>query len=156
MSIFLCADENRTEEKDGYEIPSFALCQPVQTVQEYDGDLAQLIRRCHRNNFLKTLFGFIDARGRKDTEVYKAALVERRYFSKIRSGRIPKKHTVVALGLALQLNPDEMNALLQSAGYAFTDTRKEDIIIRWCLQQKIFSVMEVNEILEDHNAHLLR
>lgn len=156
MSIFLNADLNSKETEDGYEIPSFAVVRAKTSGDEEIRDLDLLIRIKHRNLFLKTLYEMIDERGLKDSEVYKAAMIERRYFSKIRCNRIPKKHTVLALGLALRLDLTQMNELLQSAGYSLTDTRREDIIIRWCIRQKIYNVLEVNEILLDHNAPLLR
>lgn len=156
MSIFLNADLNSKETEDGYEIPSFAVVRAKTSDDEEIRDLDLLIRIKHRNLFLKTLYEMIDERGLKDSEVYKAAMIERRYFSKIRRNRIPKKHTVLALGLALRLDLTQMNELLHSAGYSLTDTRREDIIIRWCIRQKIYNVLEVNEILLNHNAPLLR
>ena len=99
--------------------------------------------------FAETLFSFIDARGLTDSEVYRKAGVNRRVFSDIRCKKesIPTKRTVLAICLGLELNIDDSNTLLKSAGYALSNSDKLDLIFRYCLEHKIYSVMDVNTIL---------
>ena len=92
---------------------------------------------------------FIDEKELKDSEVYKAAGLDRKLFSKIRSNRDyrPKKGTVIALALALQLNLEEAEELLNSAGYTLADGCKYDVIVTYCIAHEIFNVRVVNEAL---------
>lgn len=163
MSLFLTADYKKEYEKDGYSIPSFAL----RNIQKAKGgeakeaddeqyDLDTYIRLKKKKTFQSILFEKIDARGLRDSQVYKAALVDRRYFGKFRQGRIPKKNTVLALALAMKLNTEETEELLNAAGYTLSMSRKTDLIVRHCIMNGIFSVIEVNEILLDHKLALLR
>ena len=81
--------------------------------------------------------------------IYKKAGIDRKYFSKIRSKRnyVPKKNTVIALGLALNLEIEDMENLLCSAGYALMPSGKLDIIIRYCIEHEIYNVRKVNDLL---------
>lgn len=58
--------------------------------------------------FSEMLFYWIDARGEKDSDVYKRAGVDRKLFSKIRSDAnyTPKKRTAILFAFALSLNED--------------------------------------------------
>jgi hypothetical protein len=49
--------------------------------------------------------------------------------------------------IGLQLSIDEAELLMKSAGYAFSDTIPEDMVFRYCIQNKIWNLDDVNEIL---------
>ena len=83
-------------------------------------------------------------------ERYNRAYVDRRHFSKIRKdiNYTPNKKTVLAFSIALELSLDEAKDLLNSAGYALSRSSKTDIIIAYFLQNKIYDMFEINDILE--------
>lgn len=99
--------------------------------------------------FSAHLFRMIDNRGLTDAEVYKGALLDRKLFSKIRNGNnyTPRKATILALAISLKLSLDETQDLLQSAGYALSDSSEVDIIVGYFLDHKIFDIFKVNEAL---------
>lgn len=105
------------------------------------------------DSFQQKLFKLIDERGiRKDSEVYTRAFIDRRLFSDIRCKKNyrPKKVTVLSLGLALELNLAEMKDLLETAGYALSSSSRYDIIIQFCIEHGIYSILDVDDILEKY------
>lgn len=107
--------------------------------------------------FSTTLLAIIDQKGFDDVEVYKKAGMSRQLFSRIRSDvqYRPAKKTVLALGIALELNEDEMNDLLRRAGFALSYSDKRDVIVRYFLVHGIYDVMMVNEALYEFDQPLL-
>ncbi|MBR6770332.1 MAG: XRE family transcriptional regulator [Lachnospiraceae bacterium] len=100
-------------------------------------------------SFNERLFLLIDRTGQRDSDVYKKAKIDRRLFSKIRSNKryIPSKKTVIALCLALELNREEADALLSSAGYSLSRSDDYDLAIAFCMDKKVFDLFEVNEVM---------
>lgn len=109
------------------------------------------------NKFQKLLFKLIDERDLKDSDVYNKVNIDRRLFSKIRSDvdYHPTKDTVIKLGLSLELDETGMEELLSSASYALPKNNVFDLIIRFCLVEKIYDINKVNELLYDYECNLL-
>ena len=107
--------------------------------------------------FTEMLLRKIDEAGIKDSECYKRANVSKQLFSKIRSNPHyrPKKETVIAFALALELNLDDTNALLQSAGYSLSHSSKFDVIIEYFISKRIYDVFEINEALYMYDQPIL-
>lgn len=108
------------------------------------------LKRLEENkSFKDLLFEYIDARGLKDSDVYKKAYIDRRLFSKIRCDKNyhPTFGTVVLFGLALELPINEFEDLLFAAGYSLPKTTKEKIVIRFLFEHKIYDVKKANDIL---------
>lgn len=103
-------------------------------------------------NFQNNLMQLIADRKLDNITVYKKACIDKKFFSKIISNKdyIPKKHTVMALGLALELPLEEYESFLASAGYAFMPSSKFDLIIKYCVMNQIYNLINVDVILDDH------
>ena len=103
-------------------------------------------------NFQNNLLQLIADRKLDNVTVYKKACIDKKFFSKIISNKdyVPKKHTVMALGLALELPLEEYEAFLASAGYAFMPSSKFDLIIKYCVMNQIYNLINVDVILDDH------
>lgn len=109
------------------------------------------------NNLFQTLlFKYIDDRNLKDSDVYNKVHLDRRLFSKIRSNcdYHPSKETVILLGLALELNENEIVEFLDSASYSLPKNNYYDLIIRFCFAEGIYKIKDVNELLSSYNCKL--
>ena len=101
--------------------------------------------------FSQRLLRMIDERGMTDLEAYTKAYVDRRHFSKIRKdvNYVLNKKTVLAFAIALELSLDEeAKDLLASAGFALSRSSKTDIIVAYFLQNKIYDMFEINDVLD--------
>jgi hypothetical protein len=107
--------------------------------------------------FTETLFRLIDATGKSDAEVYKAANIDRRLFSKIRSNLhyAPSKPTVLALAVALELSLAQTEDLLGRAGFALSHSRKFDVIVEFFISSGKYDIFEINNVLFAYDQPLL-
>ena len=108
-------------------------------------------------NFNELLFSLIDESGCKDSEIYKRVDIDRKLFSKIRCNEnyIPRRNVIIKLCLALRLNKYDFNKLLNSAGYSLSNNTDFDLIISYCLDNKIYDLSIVNDYLYTYSNAVL-
>lgn len=84
--------------------------------------------------------------------IYERCYVDRRLISKITSGTNyhPSKNTMLALCIGLHLNLQEGEEFLLLAGYSFSNTSKYDLIIKFMLQNKIYDLDTINDMLDQY------
>ncbi|MCF7930786.1 MAG: macro domain-containing protein [Acholeplasmataceae bacterium] len=108
------------------------------------------------DTFSESLLKLIDRLGETDSTIYNKANIDRKHFSKIRkSDYHPSKKTAVALAVALELNLDETKDLIGRAGYAFANNNYFDVIIEYCIKNKIYDIYQINMILFEYDQQLL-
>jgi hypothetical protein len=100
-------------------------------------------------SFSEALFSYI-----KDSEVtyssiYKKAFIDKRLFSKIKSNADyhPSFGTVTLLALALELSTEEYINLLNSASYSLPQNSYVNITLKYCFDNKIYNVFDVDGLL---------
>lgn len=116
-------------------------------------ELEDFINKNRMPTFQQVLFNFIDAKASSELDLYKKAMIDRRHFSKIRSNSDyrPGKNTAIALVLALELDIEEADNLLSTAGYSLSDSDTFDLVIQFCLEKKIYDINTVNEALHHYS-----
>lgn len=120
-------------------------------------DISTFIEQAEQySDFQTLLFKMIDDRELKDSDVYNKVHIDRRLFSKIRSNKDyhPSKETVLLLAFALELSESEMEQLLDSASYSLPRNNHYDLIIRFCFINKIYNIINVNDLLDEYNCEL--
>lgn len=131
---------------------------PVADMDEdfYEGDLEDVLSQ-ETETFQQMLFRIIDRKGMTDPQVYKKANLDRKLFSKIRSSEtyLPKKKTVLALAIALELNMDETMDLLSRAGLALNPGSRFDLIVGYCITHGIYNIFDINTYLFEYDQPLL-
>ena len=93
----------------------------------------------------------------KSTDFYKAADLTRDLFSKINCHRdyLPSKITAIKCCLGLRLNISEAEYFLSLAGYSLSLSLPFDLAIRYCIENQIFQVIEVNNFLFEKTSKTL-
>lgn len=100
-------------------------------------------------NYIKEKFGCNQARAAKAAQL-DPQVVNQIYNAAPKKGRARgvSRNTVIALGLAFELKLEEAEKLMQSAGYAFSDS-DEDILLKLCFRRQFYKISLINEVLRD-------
>lgn len=122
---------------------------PAATIDSMDQDDWKQLLKDLDAGFSETLLQLIDRTGKKDSEIYKKANVDRKLFSKIKNNMDyrPSKTTALAFAFALELDIDETIDFIGRAGFALSHSSKFDVIVEYFLVNRNYNIFELNEIL---------
>jgi hypothetical protein len=115
------------------------------TMSDKSADIEKYIIN-KQKSFRDILFDFIDNKGLSDPDIYKRANIDRRLFSKIRSNPDYhiSKNTAIALALALELERNDFDTLLNAAGYSLSDSDTFDLIIQFFIEKGLYNLYDIN------------
>ena len=90
--------------------------------------------------------------------LYKRAYMDRKLFSKIISDPEykPSKRIVCALALALHLDNKESKQLIKRGGFILSSGTLFDLAIRYCIENRIYDLVEAEEVLMKQNVTIVR
>ena len=108
-------------------------------------------------SFALKLIKLIDAKGISDVECYKKANVSKQTWHKLMTDKHykPNKKTAISFAIALELSLDETQKLLSSVGFVLSDSSIFDIIIKYCLENEIYNVFEIDSVLFKYDQETL-
>ncbi len=108
-------------------------------------------------SFHDRLFELIDEAHLDNKDVWKRANLDRKHFSKIQCDQNyhPKKKTVMALCIALELDLDQSKDLLARADWAFSPSSKVDLIVQKAIIDKQYNIMQLNVTLFKYTNEIL-
>ena len=115
-------------------------------------DLLDSVRNKIELTFSEKLMELIKEKGKRPSEVYNSADVDKAVFSKIKANKYyhPTKDTALAFAIALELNLKETADLIGRTGYALSASSERDLIISCFIEAGVYDIMKINEKLHDY------
>lgn len=112
-------------------------------------------------SFTEKMFELVEERGIKDSELYGGKYemyFSKQVLSKMRSDRDyhPSKYVSIVVSLVLRLDLYETLDLLERAGFTLSRSRKADLVVRACIENRVFDIYSVNEKLEENGCEELK
>ncbi|MDR0918778.1 MAG: hypothetical protein LBM93_05945, partial [Oscillospiraceae bacterium] len=107
------------------------------------------------SGFNEILIKTIDKKGIKPKEIITKSNTTERMFEYIKRGLLPTKQTLTAITISLGLELDEMQALLNKAGYALSKSLPNDMVILFELERRNYNVYLINEVLYELGLPML-
>jgi hypothetical protein len=111
----------------------------------------------NHDTFNKLLNEYTEKKRIKDSALYKKAFIDRRVYSRLatNSNYHPGKRTIMTLGLALELDINDMTKFLESAGFCFNTCTVADLAVMYCVEHQIYDVYMVNALLVEVGEKVL-
>lgn len=108
-------------------------------------------------SFHEKLFELIGQSGLDNKDVWKRANLDRKHFSKIQCDKNyhPKKKTVMALCIALELDLEQAKDLLARADWAFSPSSRVDLIVQRAITEKQYDIYQLNLVLFKYTNEIL-
>ncbi len=109
-------------------------------------------------SFVDYLFYLMKKHGyENDANLYKKADISRQLWSSIISGKSkPSLETSLKIVFALHASNRECKLLLKKVGYTLSSSSRLSLIIRYCLENEIYDLIEVNNYLEQYGYSWFR
>ena len=117
------------------------------------GDVSDLLKKSSESFSAKVL-SIVKERGIEPSAVYKKdGLLSKKIYSDMKiqgDNYMPRKGTAIAFCLALELTLPEAMDLLGRAGWTLSDSKKNDIIVKYHILQGDYNIRNVNDTLNTY------
>lgn len=112
--------------------------------------MLESVHQAKMQTFVEYLRYHIYRQGLTGPQVYRAAQIDKRLYSKIISNthHKPSRETAIALTFATRLNLDQAKTLLSRAGYTLSETNRRDLILTYFFQNNSRNLIEINGVLD--------
>ena len=104
------------------------------------------------SSFIEYLYQLMNKYGFDNAaEIYNKANISRQLWSSIISEKSnPSLNVCLKIALVMHVTNHECKYLLKKAGYTLASSNKYALIIRYCIENKIYDIYEVNKLLEEN------
>ena len=104
------------------------------------------------SSFVEYLYSLMDKYGFDvASDLYNKANISRQLYSSIISNKShPSLNVCLKLAFTMKVNNHECKYLLKKAGYTLSSNNEFGLIIRYCIENKICDLIEVNKLLESY------
>lgn len=121
--------------------------------------LELFIKEHQKNNeksqsFVDYLYALMDKyKITNPSDIYNKVLISRQLWSSIISEKsAPSLNVCIRIALGMHLTNHECKYLLKKAGYTLSSANRFALIIRYAIENKIYDIYEVNELLVQHGC----
>lgn len=107
--------------------------------------------------FTSTLCSYLKNHKKSYEEISREIGINKSYISRLVNGerRNPARDIVLKLCIVLELGLNDTYSLLSSAGYTLEDNNKRDFIIKTFMENSVYSIDKIDEILSDYEQKYL-
>ena len=106
--------------------------------------------------FLEYVYYIMNQKELSASDVYLKATIDRRTWSKIVSSKIkPSLEMSVKIAFGLELSNEECKIMLKKLNYTLSSSSEFALVIRFCLENKIYNLVDVNQLLYSKGLKLL-
>ncbi len=108
-------------------------------------------------SFAEKLLKLIDAKGMDDVACYKRANVSKQTWHKLMTDKNykPNKKTAISFAISLMLTLEETQNLLASVGFVLSDSSLFDVIIKYCIENEKYNILEIDSVLFKYDQETL-
>lgn len=102
------------------------------------------------SSFVEYLYSLMDKYGFENaSDLYNKANISRQLWSSIISEKSnPSLNVCLKIAFAMHVTNHECKYLLKKAGYTLASSNKYSLIIRYAIENRIYDIYQVNELLE--------
>ena len=147
-----------TYEQSDLVIETVAEAKALQGLNQCPSDLTAYLHTIDFNEtFPMVIQKYLDLKGLKNRDVYRKIYMKADTFSSILRGKYDtvKKENVLRLCVGLQLTVSEAEELMASAGYLFSKAIMTDVVVKACLEHRVYSPTCIDIELYENKAPIL-